>query len=151
MKVLMGLTIFITACQKPLTGEEPIILKQQPTPTTSSVRYSSPALIDGSDFLNYFSAIKRNNPANDKILLDFTCSNSKNQHTEKDILNWYRTTNFDFKKKLIAMAKVNDSVFILNYTANKFATKTLVTCSVCLETNNSFKIILPVKLNEFLR
>ena len=50
--------------------------------------WRNPALCYGTDFLNAVSAMKRNNPANEKVLLKFTASRSIKELGEKKVLRW---------------------------------------------------------------
>ena len=153
MKVLIGFTIFFTACQKPAVKEANTIQDLQPYKCKSSITekiFVNPVFIEGSDFLSFFSKMKMAFPGKLDTLLVFTSKQSKILHTRQSILELYSKTNLNFKKKLKAMRKVNDTMYVLNYSANKFATTSIVTCSVIVESDTA-RMILPSKLNDFLK
>jgi hypothetical protein len=112
--------------------------------------FSNPAIIFGTDFLNFLSALKMTSPGNLDTLLKFTSQQSLAQHSRKSILTLYNKTNLNFQKKLKAIKKVNDTLYILNYLAYKYATKSIITCTVSID-RDTCRLVLPDNLNEFLK
>ena len=148
-----ALLFFATACQKPVIKENHTILNFQSIKSKSVITekaFINPALILGSDFLSFFSKLKMVFPGKLDTLLVFTSRQSKILHTRQSILGLYSKTNLNFNKKLKAMKKLNDTVYVLNYTANKFATTSIVTCSATIE-NDTARMLLPINLNDFLK
>jgi hypothetical protein len=112
--------------------------------------FSNPALIYGSDFLSFFSALKKNFPGKPETLLFFTSAESREEHSDEKILWLYKNTNINFQKKLKSISKISDSEFVLNYEANIDATICLKTITVSIE-QDTCRILLPQNINQFLK
>lgn len=117
---------------------------------TKEKAFSNPALIYGSDFLSFFSALKKNFPGKPETLLFFTSAMSRAEHGDKKILWLYKNTNINFQKKLKSISKTSHSEFILNYEANIDATICLKTITVSIE-QDTCRILLPQNINQLLK
>lgn len=146
--------ILCCSCNKPVEPNKTIcansISKQNHIQKEEYKPFANPALMYGADFLNFFSTLKMSNPDNIDTLLAFTSTQSKILHSRASILNLFIKTNINFRKKLKSIKKINDILYVLNYSASKFATTELVTCSVLIEQDTA-KFILPENLNDFLK
>ena len=153
MKNCIWILLLMSACNNLVTTKKnPLPVPRVPTEANTEIEkpFANPVLILGSDFLNYFASLKMTNPGNLKPLILFTSKQSKIQHKHTDIIRLYEKTNFNLAKQLKAMKQINDSVFVLNYSCTSFATRTLLTITVAIE-NDTAKIILPLKLNSFMK
>ncbi len=116
----------------------------------SEKSFSNPALIYGTDFLSFFSALKMNFPGKPQSLLVFTSAKSREEHGDEKILQLYNNSNLNFQKKLKSVNKKSVSEFILNYEAIIDATICLKTITVSVE-QDTCRILLPKKIYEFLK
>ena len=102
--------------------------------------WRNPALCYGTDFLNAISAMKRNNPANEKVLLKFTASRSIKELGEKKVLQWYREHNLNMQKKLVSVQK-DGAEFVCSYTTVINATITQFVIHLSLE-NDTLRLLI---------
>lgn len=124
---------------------------QREIKTDSEKPFANPALFQGSDFLNFIAQLKLSSPDNLRVLLTYTSKKSKIQYSEKTITELYRKTNFNFNKKLKAISELKDTLFVLNYSCNFYATKSVVSITVSVELDTC-RILLPTdNLNDFLK
>ena len=112
--------------------------------------FLNPVLIYGSDFLSFFSALKKNFPGKPESLLVFTSIKCRAEHSDEKIHWLYKNTNINFQKKLKSISKISDSEFVLNYEANIDATICLKTITVSIE-QDTCRILLPRNINQFLK
>ena len=115
----------------------------QQNDTQTNFGWRNPALCYGTDFLNAISAMKRNNPANEKVLLKFTARRSIKELGEKKVLRWYREHNLNMKKKLVSVQK-DGTEFVCSYTAVINATITQFTVRLILE-DDTLRLVIPWK------
>jgi hypothetical protein len=79
--------------------------------------------------------------SNTDTLLYYTSAISKAKYGKEAIIKYYATTNLNFKKKLKAIRKLNDTLFVLNYVCHINATKTLRTFIVSVE-NDTCRLVI---------
>lgn len=108
--------------------------------------FANPYIIYGSSFGEYFQVLYRQGDFDQ--MLKFTHSSSIKKHGEKAILARYEKMKFNFNIDLASSKKLEDNVFLLNYTSNVIATRNILRIKVSIE-NDSAKVILPDKLSEF--
>lgn len=103
--------------------------------------WSNPALIHGSSFGHIFQANYK--IGNYEKLLKLTSKETRNQHADSTIINYYQQMQFGYPLKLIAMKK-QDEYFILNYTTNISATESIISMKLIVELDTC-RIVLPSK------
>ena len=149
---LLASIVIVASCNKPENHQDvkaavsvsSAICKIHPKP------FSNPVLIYGSDFLSFFAQLKMSYPGKLDTLLVFTSTQSKIHNSRQRILELYQGTNFNFQKKLKAIKKINDSLYVMNYLCNRFATSQIVKCRVIIE-DDTARLILPINLNDLLK
>ncbi len=107
----------------------------------SSVKsdFSNPLLIYGTSFGNYFQLLYKQGRFEE--MLKFTAKESLLKYGRKRIDEYYRSTSFGYKMKLISHSKVN-GVYILNYQCVIMQTFCIVRLTAVIE-NDTAKILLP--------
>ena len=101
-----------------------------------------------TDFLTFLASLKQN--AGIEPLMVYTSAQNKIHHPVRNILALYQNTNLNFEKKLKSIITQNETLFILNYTCNIYATNSLKTITVSVE-KDTCRLLLPNNLNDFLK
>ena len=136
------LAFFLTACadkQDQTHIEAPTkteIKKEAPVKS-----FNNPALIYGTDFISFLAMLQVTQPDNHDTLLYYTSSVSKAKYSKEAIAEYYKKTNLNFKKKLKALRRLNDSTYILNYVGLEYATRNIKTYTVTVEKDTCKLII----------
>lgn len=111
------------------------------------VSMSTPSLFGGSGFgVAFVSYIKTQNY---DLALQFTSKESIDKHGSKTILDMYKGLKVDYNLKQASESK-EGGYTTLRYTTNEFATNKYKDFVVVVE-NDSCKLVLPDKLNDFLK
>jgi hypothetical protein len=126
--------LFLLACTDSRTGsttiEIPIQKEVQQTELVKS--FNNPALIYGTDFITFVSTLQVTGVCN-TTLLNYTSTISKARYSKQDIAEYYKMTNLNFKKKLKAIRKLNDTTYLLNYEGLEYGTREIKTYTVTVE------------------
>lgn len=138
------MVMVLGACtSKPQTKPEPVKANE----TVTEKPFSNPALIYGSDFLSFLSAEKM--AGKPEELLRYTSNKSKAIFNTNELIGFYNHTNINLHKKLKALRKINDSLFVMTYQTSAMATRNVTTITVSIEKDTA-RLVLPIKLNRFL-
>lgn len=146
------LLFILTGCnQEPVVKHHPLSNPLKSKSGKDNIgNFRNPVLMFGSSFLEYFAILKQTNPGNLDTLIYFTSTKSLREHGREKILHLYKTTNFNFKKKLAALRKENDSTYVMNYKCSIIATNSMKSISVTIE-NDTCRLLLPQNLDDFLQ
>lgn len=117
-----------------VSNQEPIVLKMD-----------DPALFLGTDFMTFFQTCYRLGDY-DKMI-KFTYSKDVKKHGYKNLKEFYKTIDFNYKISILSKNETNDSI-ILNYESQRSATRGAKRFIVKIE-NDSCKVVLPNNLNNF--
>lgn len=149
--ILLIFVIGLSSC-----GNKEVSIKMVPTSAMSLETgadleivedFSNPAFIQGSNFGDFFvSMIKTQNY---DMALKFTSKASIDKHGLNKIKEKYQNFKFNYNLKLVSKSKENN-VTTLKFSTNEFATGKFKEIKVVVE-NDSCKLVLPDKLDDFLK
>ena len=126
--------LFLLACTDRKTGKTQTNTSSIKTNQSEAVKaFANPAIVYGSDFITFLATLQVTQPGNSDTLFYYTSAITKAKYSKKAIAKYYATTNLNFKKKLKAIRKLNDSLYLMNFLCNVNATKTLRTFTVSIE------------------
>lgn len=150
--LLLILVLFsLFSCEFETRSEKEIVTKSVEPETEKAIKraetpFLNPHLIYGSSFGELFQALYRQGDFDQMMV--FTHKESIKKHSREDIEKHYKDMKFNFKLDLHSSKKINDTTYVLNYTSNIIATRTIIRMTVGIE-NDSAKVILPDKLKQF--
>ena len=110
--------------------------------------YVNPVFIFGSNFGDFFLSMLRTQ--NYDMALKFTSKESIEKFGTEKIKGKYQNFKFNYNLKLTSKSQDNNSVTVLKFTTNEFATGKFKEMKVVTE-NDSCKLVLPDNLDDFLR
>jgi hypothetical protein len=133
--------LFLLACTDSNTGSKPFEIPihkevQQTEPVKS---FSNPANIYGSDFINLLSKIQLTQ--GNTALYYYISSGSKKKYSKNEIESYFKTTNLNFIKKLKAIRKLSDTLFVLSYSCQINATQVIKEYKISIEKDSCRLVI----------
>ncbi|MFI5142211.1 MAG: hypothetical protein ACHQII_07635 [Bacteroidia bacterium] len=141
MKQLYAILILLMSCtNKPTSGTFNKMSENKVIQVAKSVKsFSNPANIYGSDFINLLSKIQitQGNTA----LYNYISSGSKKKYSKNEIENYFKTTNLNFIKKLKAIRKLSDTLFVLCYSCKIEATQIIKEYKIAIEKDSCRLVI----------
>lgn len=144
--LIFGLVLFLASCGTKKT-EDKVVNTKVSAPAEAKLDFSDPARVGGSSFGEFFiSMIKTQNF---DMALKFTSKESIDKFGAQAILEKYKGFSFNYKLTLASSVKEGDT-YTLKYTTNEYATGKFKTMTVVVE-NDSCKLVLPEKIEDFLR
>lgn len=108
--------------------------------------YSNPALIYGTDIFSLLTALSR--AGDDVSVLRFTEKSCVQKYGKEKVIEFYRRTGFE--KRLTAIKKVNDSTYLMNYTAKIYATNSLMQIKAVMQNDTAKLCITDEVLSQSL-
>lgn len=151
--IISILTLILGSCgnkeSEQTTSVVASVVKTEPTTQikTQTNEFANPAFFEGSNFGAAFIAMLRTQ--NYDMALKFISKNSVDKFGVDKIKKEYQ--NFKFNYNLILKSQSqNGDVITLKFGAKEFATSKFKEMKIIIE-NDSCKLVLPEKLDEFLK
>ena len=147
--IILFAFLALTCCTTDKT--EKVISKKEVAPTSETTEekpnyvLNQPAFFMGSDFMHFMQACRKIGDID--RMVQFTHSESIKRYGTNKVKEFYKHTNITYEMELKSIQK-EDSVYVMNYVSNKFATKGVVRFNVVVE-NDTCKLVLPYHLSKF--
>ena len=141
--------IFLASCDGVNVGPGPgpLVVIEDEVTKEEKLDFSNPSVFMGSDFGNFFKILYAQGKFDEMI--KFTSKTSLDKFGKDKILDFYKNDlKFGYEIGKPHSQVVSGDTVMLNYNANIIATKRVVRINVIIE-NDSCKILLPTKLNNF--
>lgn len=138
-------SLSFASCGNKEQVKEVVLSKTTITTPVADLEFANPAYIAGSNFGEFFISMLRTQ--NYDMALKFTSKESIEKFGVEKIKAKYADFKFNYKLKLVSKSTDGNT---LKFTTTEKATGKFKTMNISIE-NDSCKLVLPDKLDEFLK